>query len=271
MIVLAHIIEDARRQYMCRNQYRERPFLAPAQTIGGLQDRLLERSEALPRIGLDADDGIRRRAERAGQHRIGEQCDVGAGAEPVLGLKIKRGRLEGADEFIEPAWIGALEVLDVLLGVAERRTYARSFGVSGEGVCFVRVAMVGSICQPGWLQHDRTRRTRADHLSGVLRSNAGLIDEYQRIDDRSFAAAANKAPINAASGGAASLPDRAPNLPATDTILGGRRTGSSSCADPKHRPVRSGEQSATATKRCRSADAGWPSPQMEPPHPPGSE
>jgi hypothetical protein len=93
---------------------------SPAQTIGGLQDRLLERSEALPRIGLDADAGIRRRAERAGQHRIGEQCDVDAGAAPVLALKIERGRLEGADEFIEPAWIGALEVLDALLGVAER-------------------------------------------------------------------------------------------------------------------------------------------------------
>ena len=86
---------------------------------------------------------------------------------------------------------------------SSRRTYSRSFGVSGQGVCFVRVAMVGSICQPGWLQHDRTRGIR-DRLSGVLRSNAGLIDEYQRIDNRSFAAAANKVPINAAPADAAS-------------------------------------------------------------------
>jgi hypothetical protein len=64
--------------------------------------------------------------------------------------------------------------------------------------------MVGSICQPGWLQHDRTRGIR-DRFSGVLRSNAGLIDEYQRIDNRSFAAAANKVPINAAPADAASL------------------------------------------------------------------
>jgi hypothetical protein len=67
----SHIVEDAYRQRICRNEYRKRPIIRAAQPADGAQNLLLQRSEALPTVAGNRNTRIGGRIEYPADHVMG--------------------------------------------------------------------------------------------------------------------------------------------------------------------------------------------------------
>jgi AAA domain-containing protein len=115
----SHIVEDAYRQRICRNEYRKRPIIRAAPPADGAQNLLLQRSEALPAVAGNRNTRIGGRIEYAADHVVSEVCDLRPRTATVFALEVELCRSERFNKFVEAPRIGALEVIYSLLRIAQ--------------------------------------------------------------------------------------------------------------------------------------------------------